>query len=156
MCIFIYLHTYVQLSYMPTFLYLSKHTYTDIHVYVNTRVHICLYLYTVLHARTHGFFFFVSLFLARVLEGFFFSPQDDISVTFKTMLFSSLNSFLLPWGPWRQVGTSTTEPSSSPCLRSLSAEVPATHHEADSAAMFCLRSESGWSWLPWQWWPAGT
>lgn len=43
--------------------------------------------------------YFVSLSLARVLEGFF-SPQDNIRVTFKAMLFSSLNSFLLPWGSW--------------------------------------------------------
>lgn len=148
---------------MPTFLYLSKHTYTDIHVYANTHVHICLYLYTILHACAHGFILFLSPWLGY--WRFFFSPQDDITVTFKAMLFSSLNSFLLSWGPrgsnsspqaWRQVGTFTTEPSSGPCLSSLSAEVPATHHEAGSAATFCLKSESGWSWLPWQWWPAGT
>lgn len=42
---------------------------------------------------------------------------------------------------WRQVGTFTTESSSSLCLSSLSAEVPATHHEADSVATFSLNRE---------------
>lgn len=109
--------------------------------------------------------YFVSLSLARVLEGFFFSPQDNITVTFKAMLFFLSKFFPSTMGvlgiKLKSSGLEAGRYLYHWALFQPLLEFPKCWSSSHSLwGWFCSLSsssgESGWSWLPWQWWPAGT